>query len=441
MDQEDPRSAIKPYQSRFGKFLRQLILFLSILIAGGLGHAQETPSKNWIAIYIWDSFAPLTLDQSVPEMLISLEVIFHQHAMYSARREMFRKKDPYGNRSTEGHFMVWIHLDEELFQRFDLDRDFLPEKVYMFPDRETDIFTAWCGQANFRDFILDGVSGMGNKTIFNDGSISGELDVFQNAINQGDAEYGAGYYLEDDQAMKVLKAIMQYPGFEKGYSFVTRKENRPEQEGYEPALSQAVNGYNCNDFAFYLLENAGIFSKEETEALKADFWYPTYFWDHTIPLEGSGQRIYDAFSEDREKYMGRDEILKLAWTELFFSTLNIFDEKALKEWTEMEAREFRRVRVWDQVTMIEYLKDTNNRDFRAKFVLEELKPAVESNSVIQVPWPEVDQQFDFRKTKRYRRTQRKTLRKTRKKLRKAGLTNDKLLEYRELERKMKPADQ
>ena len=411
-------------------------LFLIILLPlffQPQSNAQEQP-KNWLAIYIWDSFAPLTLDRTVPEMLISLEVIFQQHATYTTKKIA---KTPYGNRSTEGHFMVWLHLDEAFFERHDKKREDFPEKIFMFKDRQTDIFTAWCGQANFRDFILDGVSGLTNKTILEDGSVSGELDVFSNAVHQGNAEYGAGYYLSDEQALSALEAIMSYPGHEKGYGFIAKKDYRPEQEGYEHTQAQGVNGYNCNDFAFYMLEKAGVLTKQQTEDLKVEFWYPQYYWDHTIPLRGSGKRIHKKFSANRSLYMTRGRILKLAWSELLFSGLDIFDESSLIDTIKTKKLPYNKVRLWDQMTMINYLKNPANRDFKAKLVIEELKAAVDQNQKITTPYQEAEQQYNYRVTKSYYNYDKGSKKRTEKKLKKTSLEGDKLEEYAKFERKLK----
>ena len=395
---------------------------------------RHPTSKNWIAIYIWDSFAPLTLDQTVPEMLVSLEVIFQQHATYSTKGKTHKT---YGGRSTEGHFMVWIHVDDKLYEAYGLERSVVPEKAYLFKDRETDIFTAWSGQANFRDFIRDGVSGLCNKTIFEDGSVSGELDIFSNAVNMGDAEYAAGFYLTDEQAVNAIKAIMQYPGFEKGYGFIAKEANRPEQKGYEHPEAQAVNGYNCNDFAFYMLQNAGVMSQQACEDLKVEFWYPTKYWDHTIPLKGSGKRIFKKFDANRNLYMSREKILALAWTELLFSGLDIFDEAALKKEIEGENPSFNKIRVWDQQGMIQFLKNPANRDFRAKLVLEELKVVVENNAIITTPYTIKNQQFNYRTSKSFERYQQGSQKRTAKKLKQIGLWGSAKTTYTALEKALK----
>ena len=419
----------------------QLIIYCILLSFSTFSFAQKTTKKsneqkNWIAIYIWDSFAPLTLDQTVAEMLVSLEVIFQQHATYGTKKIA---KEPYGSRSTEGHFMVWLHLDKDFFERYELNRKDFDERIYMFKDRENDIFTAWCGQANFRDFILDGVSGLTNKTVLDDGTVSGDLDVFSNAINQGNAEYSGGYYITDEQALNALNAIMKYPGHEKGYGFIAKKDYRPEQEGYEPANVQGVNGYNCNDFAFYMLEKSGAMTKQQTEDLKVEFWYPQYYWDHTIPLKGSGNRIYKKFEADRNLYMTRGRILQSAWSELLFSGLNIFDEQTLMKTIEESPSkmQYNKVRLWDQTTMIKYLKNPSNRDFKAKLVIEELKYAVDNNLEITTPYQEVEQVYNYRVTKSYRNYKKGSEKRTQKKLKKIGLIGDKLKKFQDLEKSLK----
>lgn len=406
-----------------------VFLFLSKLVS-----AQVIKQKNWLAVYIWDSFAPLTLDKTVPEMLASLEVIFQQHATYTLKKI---SKGSYGNRSTEGHFMIWLHLDEGFFERHNLKRLDFPETIFMFKDRETDIFTAWCGQANFRDFILDGVSGLTNQTVFDDGSISGGLDTWQSAINQGNAEYGAGYYLSEEQTLTALKSMLTYRGFEKGYSFISKRADRPEQEGFEHEKAVGVNGYNCNDFAFYMLEKSGVMTKQATEDLKVEFWYPDYYWNHTIPLKGSGARIYKEFIKNRSVYMGRDKIIKLAWSELLFSGLDIFDERTLVNNIEKEKMVYNKVRVWDQLTMINYLKDPLNRHFKAKLVIEELKYAVDNNLKIETPFQEVEQEYNYRVTKSYKNYKKGSQKRISKKMRKNNLVGADLQKIEELESSLK----
>ncbi len=411
-----------------------VILLLFFFNNNSFAQSLHPVSKNWLAIYIWDSYAPLTLEKTVPEMLSPIEVIFQQHATYSGTKKKSVKK--YGERSTEGHFMVWIHLDSSFYEKHGIKRSLLPEKVYMFKDRETDIFTAWSGQANFRDFILDGVSGLCNQTVFENGTISGELDVFSNAVRMGNAEYGAGFYLSDEQALNAVQAIMEYPGFKKGYGFLANKVNRPEQSGFEHEAAQSVNGYNCNDFAFYLLEKAEVLTKKQTEDLKVEFWYPSKYWNNTIPLSGSGKRIFKKFDKNRSMYMGRDKLLGLAWSELFFSGLNIFDERSLIEEIYSKRPEFNKVRLWDQLTMINYLKNPANRDFKAKLVIEELFAAASKNLPIDKPYQESEQVYNYRISESYNNYKKGSEKRTRKKLKKAFKSTN-FNQYSVLEKELK----
>jgi hypothetical protein len=412
-------------------------LFLALLTMCMLtsAMANEKP-KNWMSFYIWDAFTPLVLDKTIPEMLISLEVIFQQHANYSAKRELKINRGPWGTRSTEGHFMVWIHLSDEFLEKHNIDRANYPEKSWMFKDRESDMFIAWGGDANFRDFILDGLTGLTNVTIYPDGTKTGSLQGFEDAIKQGNADYEGGFYMTDEQTLKALEAIHTYGGHTAGYSFLSKIEDKPN-DGYEHDAAQGVNGHNCGDFAFWLFNESGVIPKHVSESLKMKMWYPKKYWDGTIPLRGSGGKVYKKFAANRDLYMDRNQLLKVAWFELIFTGLDFFNERYLVFEMLRDEPELNYVRLWDQANVIKWLSD-GGADFKAKSLLEELKPLVDSGAVITGPEATVADKFRYRMSRNNYKYQRGAARRTKRKMRKAfGWFQRRYHSYKEIEDRLK----
>jgi hypothetical protein len=333
--------------------------------------------------------------------------------------------------------MFWLHLSDEFLSKHPINRASYGEHVFLFKDRQTDIFTAWGGEANFRDFILNGVSGLSNPTILENGLRSGEIQGFKTALDQGNADFEGGFYLTDQQVLKTLEAFQNYPGREKGYSFIRRiseKLNAP----YEPSKAQAVNGYNCGDFAFHVINASGAMSKDMSEALKVRFWYPKKYWDQPIPLLGSGRKIYQKFSNHRDDYMSRDEILGIAWFELFFTTLRIFDQKAMVDEVTSTHPDYYAVRIWNQENVIKYLQEPGHVDFRSKRVIEDLLPAVIDGTRIDSPLPVRPDVWRFKKSKSHRIYTKVAQKKMIKKRERAGLTEPEVFsKYKALEESLK----
>jgi hypothetical protein len=228
--------------------------------------------------------------------------------------------------------MMWIHLGEDLQKRIAPKLEELRIKLgadkFLYAHRNSDLFIAWGGEANFRDFILDGVIGLTRPVVLPDGKLTGSLQGFSGAVDQGNPDYAGGWFIEDHQAEQMLNSIFQYPGLTKGYSFLSNITDRPNNP-YETKNAKAGNGYNCGDFAFYLLTNGEVLSKDLVESWKVSFWYPEKYWDHTIPLSGSGKKVFKKFSADRDIYMSREKLLALGWFEFLFTGLDVFDDKAL----------------------------------------------------------------------------------------------------------------
>jgi len=393
--------------------------------------------KSWVSIFVWDAFTPLVLEKSVPEMLVSLENIFQMHIRYQIAKTLFGKVNgynKYGNRSTEGHYMMWLHLSDEALKQHAIDRKGIGEEKFIFKNYDNDIFTGWSGQANFKEFIINGVRGLALPTQLPDGTLTGEFQGFASAAAQGNADFEGGFYIDDEQAIKLLEAMKIYPGLKQGYSFLSLKEARPNSP-YEPELAQAVNGYNCIDFVYFALNHAGILSLDQSEAFKVGFWYPEYFWDHTIPLKGTGKKIYKKFHDDGVPYMAREELFKLGMAQILFSSLEIFDEEKVVNYITETRPRLRRVRIWDQKKSIQWLEQ--NVDFRSLRLLEELVPLSKAETKITSPLVSTQDQLRFRSSKINQRYQKSAARRRLRKLKKDGLRPRELEEYRELEGELK----
>lgn len=432
------------------KFLKGIALLLLGLhlsfqlqasVSGGKAKVTAVSSdQSWAALYIWDAFTPLVLDKSIPEMLISLEVIFQQHVNYLAKYELKLIDRSFGKRSTEGHYMLWIHLgknlEERMKERLDYLRTVLGDDKFIYAHRNSDLFIAWGGEANFRDFILDGVIGLTRPVVLPSGRLTGELQGLSGAIGQGNPDYAGGWMINDEQAEAMVDAILKYPGLEKGYSFLSTTEDRPNAP-YETPNARAGNGYNCGDFAMYMLTTAGVLSRDLVESWKVSFWYPEKYWDHTIPLKGSGKRVFKKFASDRSIYMSREKLLGLGWYQFLFTGLDVFDEKALLAEIHHDWPEVYPVRVWDQENVMNKLAQ-GAAEFEAKSVLEELALARTAGVELTNPFKENRLTLNFRSTARNHRYQKGAEKRRLKKLKKLGLQKPAALtEYRQFEHSLR----
>lgn len=423
--------------------LRTMILGLLLFFPSFHVEAAPSTHKNWAALYIWDAFTPLVLDKSIPEMLTSLEIIFQQHVNYMAKYELKVINRKFGKRSTEGHYMMWLHLAPELQKNLEPKlqklREVLGADKFLYATSNSDLFIAWGGEANFRDFILDGVIGLTRPTVLPDGRMTGDLQGFDGALAQGNPDYAGGWFIDDTQAEIMLDSILKYPGLTQGYSFLSTTQDRPNQP-YEPANARAGNGYNCGDFAMYLLTNAGVLTRDLVESWKVSFWYPEKYWDHTIPLSGSGKKVYKKFAQNRSIYMSREKLLALGWFEFLFSGLDVFDDKTLIQEIKKDLPPIHPVRVWDQETVINALRN-GAAEFPSKSVQEELLAARLSGKSITTPFPEVNNTLDFRASDRNLRYQAGAAKRRHKKLKKLGLEKERdLLVYRKLEHSLRQSE-
>jgi hypothetical protein len=422
-----------------------LFLFVSFSListsAVTAGQPKKVPSEqSWAALYIWDAFTPLVLDKSVPEMLTSLEIIFQQHVNYLAKYELKLIDRSYGKRSTEGHYMMWIHLgknlEERIEQKLQVLRAVLGDDKFIYQKKNSDLFIAWGGEANFRDFILDGVIGLTRPVVLPSGKLTGDLQGLSSAIPQGNPDYAGGWFINDNQAESMLDAILKYPGIEKGYSFISTTAERPNTP-YETAHAKAGNGYNCGDFAMYLLTTSGVLSKDLVESWKVSFWYPEKYWDHTIPLSGSGKKVFKKFSGDRSMYMSREKLLGLGWFEFLITGLDVFDDKTLVQEIRRDWPTLHPVRIWDQTYVIQQLS-SGATHFAAKNLLEELAPARTTGVALTSPYPETKNALIFRTTKRNQRYQQGAEGRRHKKMKKLQLSDSEDLQaYRSFEHSLR----
>ncbi|MFH0752218.1 MAG: hypothetical protein V1914_01335 [archaeon] len=333
----------------------------------------EKNNLNWISVNIWDSFYQLILNKTVPESLMALEVIFYQYYEYNMTRnikELFRVDyEPlYGKRSRESHYMMWIHLSDDFLKKHPINRAQIGEELFMYPDRETDLFVGWGGEANLPEFISTGVRGLAD-ILHHNGTRTGSFHGFQKAIDNGNPDFEGGLLVTDEQLLKVLKSFQTYPGLTNGYSFLSKIETKLNAP-FESKLSQGVNGNNCGDFLYYALTTANIVSTKNAERIKKCLWYAEGFWENPIPSD---------------------------WSEILTGT-GLFDEKKLTSKILQDLPDYRCVRIWEPASSIdEFRKNT----FKTKRVIEELLPAILLRSRITNPLPNSPDRYRFRDTEEY----------------------------------------
>ena len=389
-------------------------------------------NSNWVALQVWDSFYPLNLDKTLPETLMSLEIIFQQHANYTL--ENMVSPTGYGNRSNVGHYMLWVHFSDDFVKRHPKLRRSLGDDVFMFDDRNTDVFVGWGGDANIRDFVLKGVSGLANPVRLDDGTYSGSLQGFDQALSQGTADFEGGWFMSDSQAERLIGAYKDYRGYDLGYTFVSRAEVKPNAP-FESPRADGTNGFNCIDFAYHLLTQAGIVDRADAESFKSRLWYPQPFWNSVIPLEGAGKKIYDKYVNEPGESMLAGDLLRLGWYDLFFSGVEFFNEGQLIDYVWMNNPKYNSVRIWDQTKSIEWLKD--HVDFRSKRVKEDLLPYTILSTRINSPFPIGPDRFRFRDSDEYKKWLAEGDKLLQRKRKKAGLVGSALNWFSRLEYKLK----
>ncbi|MFH1064006.1 MAG: hypothetical protein V1729_02925 [Candidatus Woesearchaeota archaeon] len=368
----------------------------------------ETDDKNWMSVHIYDSFYPLILDKTVPEMLSSLEVIFTQNFEYNLKRNildglgLLGDDQLYGSQAREGHFMIQIHLTDDFIGRYEGRLPKLDRSLYLFPDRKTDLFVGWGGNVNLNEFFTRGIKGFTIPTKNEDGTLDGGFHGFAQAIRSGDPAFEGGFYMTDGQALKMLKTFKTYPGKTAGYSFMSLIEDKPNRP-FEPELAQAVNGNNCGDFANYALVNSGFLSIADTEAQKMHLWYPEEFWDNPVP-----RNLFD-----------------------LMMSLDFFDNRQLVRHIRETLPRYRAVRAWEHTGYINWL--ATQVDFRSKRVIEDLLPLASLGARITTPFPQGPDRYRFRITEEYQEYQEQGDRMMKDKLDHAGVGIGTMDEYRTLE--------
>jgi hypothetical protein len=353
-------------------------LFLVLLLLTSIARADD---RSWVAVHIFDSIFPMTEEQSFPEALASIESIQQTFNRWQIERQVNDATDAggdFGSRSSEGHFMIWIHLSDSFLARHRVDRNAIGERLFMFRDRETDIFTGWSGGTNTPKLLTHGIlAGLATPIRQPDGRPGGEFQGFADAIGIGDADYEGGWYINDLQALRLLDAFRTYPGKQYGYSFL-----RPVSD---PRV-QMVNGYNCGDFVFYALREAGLVTPQLSEALKIHFWYPPYFYDHPIRLKGVGAKAGEwSLANPDAAGFPSDKVLEWAWQDMIFGSRGVefWDKRWLVEWITRERPRLRHAKIWDQAKPILWL--SRNKQFRSKGIVTELKAYYESGARILSP--------------------------------------------------------
>ena len=393
---------------------------------------EEKDDMNWVALQVWDSFYDLNLDKTLPENLMSLEIGFELHPNYIAMRKF--KDDMYGDRSTVGHYMVELHLSKEFLEKNKIDREKIGDDLFLFPDRDSDMFFAWGGEVNLRDFVLYGVSGLANPLKDELGNKTGSFHGFRQALIQGDADFEGGWFVTDKQALGIISSIRRYRGLKEGYTFVSRAEVKPNRP-YEREDAQGTNGDNCIDFALTSLADNGVIDRQEAEDQKVCLNYPEHFWDSVIPLEGVGKKVYDEFSGRPDVPMYNSDLLKLGWYELFFSGVEFFDDAKLMRYIRDNEPKYNCVRIWEQTKSIEWLK--TDVQFRSKRVVEDLLPHVIMGLDISDPFPVGPDRYRFRDSEEYMKWKSVGDRMLEAKMKKAGLVGPDLESFKSLEERLK----
>jgi len=345
--------------------------------------------KSWVALHIFDSMYPMTDDQTFPAAISSLETLTQLYTKRKAFRDLARffalPVSGYGDRSREGHFLIWIHLSDQFIAAHPGIRSQVDPYMFLFPDRETDIFTAWSGSVNIAAFLTSGVKGLGMPSYDSNGNVMGNFQTFSEIWPLGDADYEGGWYMNDQQAEKILTSFHSYPGPTRGYSFL-----RPVSESWNPPAeapgAQLGNGYNCGDFVFYALTTAGIVSRDEVDSFKIDFWYPLAYFDKALPLKGAGQRGYNwLMANPGQTTIPNNTMISIAWSDLLFghNGVEFFNKTQLvKEFVQYQYP-LQAARLWDQAHAITWLQKT--AQFRSKGIYSEIYPALRIGDRITSP--------------------------------------------------------
>lgn len=408
---------------------RKSCLAVLLLVTGVFtSAAAAADDRNWVAAHVFDSIYPMTDEQSFPEALSSLELINQLFTKRLLGRELEKKigihPNGYGTRSREGHYLLWIHFSDAFVRNHPGIRQAAEQKMFLYPNRDNDIFTAWSGDVNLGAFLTQGVRGLGAPIIDPDTrKPRGNFQAFSDITPLGDADYEAGWYMTDEQAERILTVFKSYKGPELGYSFLRPIEEKPNPP-YEPANAQLVNGYNCGDFVFYALTTSGVISKDTVESLKINFWYPRQYFDRPLPLKGVGKKGYEwLIAHPGNPVIPGDVTIKIAWFDLLFNPKGVefFDKELLVEEFWDHSYPLAAARIWDQAHAISYLMES--AEFRSKGIVSEILPAVQAGVPITSPERTVvdTPKSRYRLTKSFHRLQARGDRMARRKLKSAHI--------------------
>ena len=354
--------------------------------------------ENWITLNLYDSFFPMTEERSFPENLNSIEIMFNNYHKRQIRlqiEEFFLKKNPHGLRSREGHYIVWVHLSDRFLANHHIDRAAIGEHVFLFNGKSSDILTGWSGSVNLAALLREGIKGMA-RPIIRDGRPLGGLNSPEEISRLGDADYEAGWFLSDAQAETILRSIANYHGRQVGYAFLGLGSERPNPP-HDPPNAQLVNGYNCTDFAFYLLTEAGVITRDEAESLKIRLWYPEKYFDTALPLSRLGQKGKEWLERNPAATSIPDSVIaELGWADLLFGRYGVeffYKQRLFSETWRGELR-YRAARVWDMANVISWMR--RRAQFSAKGITTEILPAVRAGTPFTEPYRRIRESRDNR---------------------------------------------
>lgn len=388
--------------------------------------------RNSVSVHMYDGIYPLTEEMSFPEALISIETISQLHK----RRNLLNKlprflrnmfglgaDDHYGERSGEGHYVVEIRPSQRFIAKYGIERFGLEPQMFLRPGDPSVILSAWCGDINIASLLTKGMIGFADPIKIGDG-FAGRLQAAKDIVKIGEADYEAGWFMNDDQMFRMLDAIMRYPGITEGYTFLSRTGDE---------LSQ---GWNCGAFFWYLMDKSGLVPKEESERLKIDLRYADIFFDNPLPLSPAGEKGVRWLKNKGEALIPEWKIAALVGVDMFVGKCGVefFDKRKIVEEIVGNRPKYHAARIWEHANVIEWLRNPANRDFESQGIITELLPTVREGRPLGLPYRTVEENEHNRYvlSSHYARLQEKGDEYRRRKLLKAGL-HDRHLEFRALE--------
>jgi hypothetical protein len=353
---------------------------------------------NWLSFHIIDSFYPMTEDRSFAENLNSIEVMFNYYYKRKLNLDIgnaLMKPNPFGTRSREGHYIVWLHFSDRFLRKSRPDRRRLGDKVFLYQNSDTDILTGWSGSVNLAALLRQGIEGFTVPVYKSDGRREGGLNSVHEVFALGESDAEGGWFLSDEQMERVLDAVYNYRGWDEGYAFMMKTADRPSP--FEPAGADLMNGYNCGDFAFELLVASGVISREEVESLKIKLWYPTKYYDRPLPLSALGQKGKNWLDANPQAPSIPDGVLtEIAWFDLLFNPYGVefFQKQTIFSETWRGELVYKAARVWDQERVMAWLKVRSQ--FASKGVISELKAFAQNGTRITEPYRLVAESYENR---------------------------------------------